>query len=84
MQNFANQCLDLARAILGHNLGSINPDGTITPVEGESVTKEESAHALAAIGEFYRATHETVLQNFNLVDLAAKCLKHQIVHFLCQ
>ena len=78
MQNFANQCLDLARAILGHNLGSINPDGTITPVEGESVTKEESAHALAAIGEFYRATHETVLQNFDLVDLAAKCLKHQI------
>ena len=58
MQNFANQCLDMARAILGHNLAAINEDGTVAPVNGEATLPEESAHALAAIGEFYRATRD--------------------------
>ncbi len=77
MQNFANQCLDMARAILGHNLNAINENGTITPVEGEISLPEESAHALAAIGEFYRATRETTLNGFDIVDLGARCLKQQ-------
>ena len=59
MQNFANQCLDMARSILEHNLGAIDENGIILPVEGEIALPEESAHALAAIGEFYRATRET-------------------------
>ena len=77
MQNFANQCLDLARAILGHNLVAIGEDGSVAPVEGEVSLPEESAHALAAIGEFYRATRETKLNGLDLVDLGAKCLKQQ-------
>lgn len=77
MQNFANQCLDMARAILGHNLKAINEDGTIAPVEGEIALPEESAHALAAIGEFYRATRETNLNGLDIVDLGARCLKQQ-------
>ena len=31
MQNFSNQCLDLARSLLGNNLKHLNPDGTVTP-----------------------------------------------------
>ena len=77
MQNFANQCLDMARAILGHNLTAISENGTIAPVEGEVSLPEESAHALAAIGEFYRATRETTLNGLDIVDLGARCLKQQ-------
>ena len=35
MENFADQCLDMAQSILGHNLESITEQGTITPVSGE-------------------------------------------------
>lgn len=79
MQNFANQCLDIARSILGHNLGSINEDGTVDAVPGEEMFPEEGAHALAAIGEYYRATGDLELEGFDIVDLAARCLTYQTV-----
>lgn len=77
MQNFANQCLDMARSILGHNLGAIREDGSVIPMENEVALPEEGAHALAAIGEFYRATRETTLDGFDVVDLGARCLTQQ-------
>jgi hypothetical protein len=77
MQNFAAQCLDMARSILGHNLDAINPDGTITPVSGEQGRIDEPGHAAHAIGEFYRATGETTLGQYDLVDLAARAVTAQ-------
>jgi hypothetical protein len=50
MQNFAAQCLDMARSILGHNLDAINPDGSITPIPGEQGRADEPGHAALAIG----------------------------------
>lgn len=78
MQNFADQCLDLARSLLGHNLEAIREDGTIAPVEGESSRLDEPGHAALAIGEFYRATHETTLEGKDLLDLAARCITAQV------
>ena len=80
MQNFANQCLDMARSILGHNLDAINEDGTVVPFNGEVSLNEEGAHAFAAIGEFYRATRETKIGDFDIVDLGARCLSRQVVN----
>ncbi len=77
MQNFADQCLDMARSMLGHNLGAINQDGTIAPVEGETSRPDESGHAALAIGEYYRATGETTLGDFDLIDLSARCITAQ-------
>lgn len=77
MQSFSEQCLDMARSILGHNLGSINEDGSITPVEGEDTRVDESGHAALAIGEFYRATSETSLDDYDLVDLSARLITAQ-------
>lgn len=77
MQNFAAQCLDMARSILGHNLDAINADGTIAPVAGEAGRLDEPGHAALAIGEFFRATSETKLGNFDLVDLAARAVTAQ-------
>ena len=77
MQNFAAQCLDMARSILGHNLDAINPDGSITPIPGETGRSDEPGHAALAIGEFYRATGETKLGPFDLVDLAARTVTAQ-------
>lgn len=77
MQNFADQCLDLARSILEHNLNSINEDGTITPLPGEEFREDEPGHAAHAIGEFYRATGETRLGNYDIVDLSARCITAQ-------
>jgi len=77
MQNFAAQCLDMARSILGHNLDAINEDGTITPVGGEPSRFDESGHAALAIGEYYRASGQNALGTYDLVDLAARCITAQ-------
>ena len=77
MQSFADQCLFMAQSILGHNIDSINPDGTITPVEGESPRKDEPGHAALAIGEYHRATGQTSLNGVDLVDLSARCITQQ-------
>lgn len=74
MQNFAEQCLDLARSILGQNISSINEDGTISPVEGEKSRVDEPGHAALALGEFHRATGDTELEGSDLIDLAARCI----------
>lgn len=67
----------MARSMLGHNVTAINPDGSITPIEGEEPRPDESGHAALAIGEFYRATGETTLDGLDLVDLAARCITAQ-------
>jgi hypothetical protein len=77
MQNFADQCLDMARAMLGQNLSAVRPDGTIEPVPGESSRNDEAGHAALAIGEFYRATSETHFDGADLVDLAARTITAQ-------
>ncbi len=74
MQNFAEQCLDMAKSILGQNLSSINEDGTISPIEGEESRVDEPGHAALALGEFYRATGEAELEGLDIVDLAARCI----------
>ena len=53
MHNFSDQCLDLARALLGNNLQYINENGTITPSSGEESRIDEPGHAALAIGEFF-------------------------------
>lgn len=68
----------MARAMLGHNLEAINNDGTITPIPGEHPRLDESGHAALAIGEFYRATSETRFGDFDLIDLAARCITAQV------
>ncbi len=78
MQNFADQCLDMARSILEQNFPAIKDDGAVSPMDGESQNPDDSGHAALAIGEFYRATQETQLGNFDLVDLAARCITAQV------
>lgn len=78
MQNFAEQCLDMARAMLGQNLSAIQPDGSIAPIEGEASRADESGHAALAIGEFFRATNEPSFEGADLVDLAARCITAQV------
>ena len=71
MQTFAEQCLDMARAILSHNLDAINDDGSIAPVEGEQFRQDEPGHVALALGEFYRLTGETQIDGNDIVDLCA-------------
>ena len=68
----------MARSILGHNLASIQPDGTITPFEGEASRGDEPGHAAYAMGEFYRATGETTLEGHDLIDLTARTVTAQV------
>ena len=77
MQDFAEQCMDLARSILGNNLQVINEDGSISPAEGEKVRIDEPGHAALAIGEYFRATGKTELAGHALTDLAARSITHQ-------
>ena len=78
MHSFSEQCLDMARSMLGHNLDSIQPDGTITPANGEVSRADEPGHAAYALGEYYRATGETTLKGYDIVDLAARCITAQM------
>ena len=68
----------MARSMLSHNLDSIQPDGTILPVTGEQPRPDEPGHVAYALGEYYRATGESTLKGFDLVDLTARCLTAQI------
>jgi hypothetical protein len=77
MHSFSEQCLDMARSILGHNLDSIQPDGTVLPANEEQSRADEPGHVAFALGEYYRATGETSLQGRDLVDLAARCVTAQ-------
>lgn len=78
MNSFSEQCLDMARSMLGHNLDSINPDGTLTPITGETPRSDEPGHVAFALGEYYRATGETTLKGSDLIDLAARCITAQV------
>lgn len=78
MQHFANQCLDLARSFLGHNLDAINADGSIEPVPGENARYDEPGHVALALGEYYRATGDTLLNRIDIVDLVARTLSKQV------
>ena len=77
MQNFAEQCLDLARSVLSKNIGFIQEDGSIAPAEEEETQINESGHAALALGEYFRATNETSLEGHDLNDLAARCITDQ-------
>ena len=77
MENFADQCLDMAQSILSQNLDSIGEQGTIAPVAGEQSRIDEPGHAALAIGEYYRATNEMKLGNFDLIDLSARTITAQ-------
>ena len=78
MRNFAHQCLELARLLLGGALPSVTEKGIVTPVEGEAALADESAHAFNALAEFYRTTHETTFGETDLIETAARCLLHQL------
>ncbi len=78
MHSFSEQCLDMARSMLAHNLDSIQPDGTLSPVTGEHSRADEPGHVAFALGEFYRATGETTLKGHDLIDLAARCITAQM------
>ncbi len=78
MHSFSEQCLDMARSMLSHNLDSIQPDGTILPAPGEQPRPDEPGHVAYTLGEFYRATGETTLKGYDLVDLAARCITAQM------
>ncbi|MGK0309576.1 MAG: hypothetical protein ACJAYS_000396, partial [Lentimonas sp.] len=77
MESFADQCLDMAQSILGHNLESISEQGTISPITGEQSRLDEPGHAALAIGEYYRATGQAAFESHDLVDLAARCITAQ-------
>lgn len=81
MQNFSAQNLDMAGSILEANLSAINEDGSISPVEGEQPRWDEPGHAALAIGEYYRATGNLLMQGaqgeYDLVDLAARAITAQ-------
>ena len=77
MQNFAEQCLDLARSILSKNLAFVKEDGSIDPATGEKTRVDESGHAALALGEYFRATNESALEDYDLADLAARCITYQ-------
>ncbi|MDI1337806.1 MAG: hypothetical protein PSU94_16615 [Lacunisphaera sp.] len=77
MNSFSEQCLDMARSMLAHNLDAINADGTVTPIPGESPRSDEPGHVAFALGEYYRATGETSLKGHDLIDLTARCVTAQ-------
>lgn len=78
MENFAEQCLDMAQSLLANNLSAVNADGSILPVEGEAFRGDEPGHVALAIGEYYRLTQETAFEGFDLVDLAARVITAQV------
>lgn len=78
MLNFASQCLDQTKALLKLNLPSVSADGSVTPIEGEVSRADEPGHVALALGEYFRATGETVLDRVNLIELTARSITAQV------
>ena len=78
MLNFASQCLDQTKALLKLNLGSLAPDGSVTPVPSEVSRADEPGHAALAFGEYYRATGELTLDRANIVEIVARTITAQV------
>src|SRR6218665_3704904 len=74
MNSFSEQCLDMARSMLSHNLDSINADGTVTPIGSQTSPPHQPRPLAFAPGEYYRATGETTLKGYDLIDLTARCV----------
>ncbi|MDR1498236.1 MAG: hypothetical protein LBS59_07520 [Puniceicoccales bacterium] len=68
----------MARSIIGHNLDSINADGSIEPIPGEEGRADEPGHAAFALAEYYRVTGETTFNRISLAELVARCVNSQI------
>lgn len=68
----------MARSMLGHNIDSIQANGTVLPVPGEQSRPDEPGHVAFALGEFYRNTGETTLDGHDIIDLAARCITAQM------
>ncbi|MBP6307074.1 MAG: DUF2264 domain-containing protein [Opitutaceae bacterium] len=68
----------MARSILGHNLDAIQPDGTVLSAPGEQPRPDEPGHIAYALGDYYRATGETTLKGYDLIDLTARCVTAQM------
>ena len=77
MENFAEQCIDMAKSILANNLNAIQADGTLLPVGDETARMDEPGHAALAIGEYFRLTQEATFEGHDLVDLAARAITAQ-------
>ncbi len=77
MENFAEQCLDMAESILNQNLESIEENGEIKPLPNESSQGNDSGRAAFALGEYHRATNENFLGNYDLIDLSARTITAQ-------
>ncbi len=77
MENFAEQCLDMAESLLNQNLESIEDNGEIKPLPNENNLGNDSGHAAFALGEYYRATNQTTLGNYDLIDLTARTITAQ-------
>ena len=73
MENFAQQCLDMAQSILGHNLSSISEQGTISPLANEPSRLDEPGHAALAIGEYHRATGDTSAEQHTGSGVGSVC-----------
>ena len=78
MRNFAHQCLELARLLLGNALPSVTEVGTVVPVDGEAALADESAYVFNALAEYFRATHETTFNETDLIETASRCFLHQL------
>jgi hypothetical protein len=78
MQNFAEQCADVVRSIVGHNLDCIYEDGLTRTVDYERHAGDEAAYIAFALGEYYRLTDERSFRQYDIVDLAATMIGYQL------
>ena len=76
MQSFADQCLFMAQSILGHNIDSINPDGTISPIKEKRLAKTSQAtQPWQSVS--ITAPPDINLNGVDLVDLSARYITQQ-------
>lgn len=80
MQNFAEQCLDVARSILSHNSGLIEENGAVRSINNEKLSGDESYHVALALGEYYRLTHETSFAGIDIIATTAQTISYQLLH----
>lgn len=83
MENFSDQCHEIAQVILAHNLSAINLDqGCVAPVTGEASSLHDTGLAILALADTYQFKQSMIFEDgstrLNLLELAVPLLEQQL------
>ena len=82
MENFAEQCLDMACSILSQNLDAIDDNGTIKPFPNENAILTGLSDGSVFLSEIEKASNTIIIRSFTEFEVSAIAVTKDCSHLL--